>query len=218
MKKIYNLNENDLKNLDLKNDWDYRVEKYFGTKVPEIEFSFIKENILDTVMNDIEKFFQNKTGIVSSDYTLTCESLIDECVVYINIILDTGIESYTYCKTLESLLNVTDVSFDYLQYFDKQTSNFTEKGITVYDFEKEFFQVWSFLPIHSSSIKNYSVNINIFNETGWDGTLDVSLYNGNIVTLRPVVKQEQNIENLESGYMKTIIDFVNKIKLGNIKD
>lgn len=63
MKKIYNLNENDVKNLDLKNDWDYRVEKIFGVEVPKIEFSFIKENILDTVMNDIEIMFQNTEGI-----------------------------------------------------------------------------------------------------------------------------------------------------------
>ena len=82
MKKIYNLNENDVKNLDLKNDWDYRVEKYFGIKVPEIEFSFIKENILDSVMNDIEAMFQNTEGIVSDDYILTCESAVKENILY----------------------------------------------------------------------------------------------------------------------------------------
>lgn len=78
MKKIYNLNENDVKNLDLKNDWDYRVEKTFGVEVPEIDFSFIKENILDSVMNDIEVMFQNTEGIISDDYILTCESEVKE--------------------------------------------------------------------------------------------------------------------------------------------
>lgn len=218
MKKIYKLNESDITEVDLSGEYDFLFEKAFNIEIPKPTFNSIKENIIDVIMSDIEKFFQNKTGIVSSDYTLICESLIDECVVYINVILDTGIESYTYCKTLKSLLNVTDVSFDYLQYFDKQTSNFTEKGIVISDFDKEFFKVWSFLPIHSPSVGNFSVNINIFNESGWDGTLDVSLYNGNIVTLRPVIKQEQNIENLESGYIKTIFDFVNKIKLGNITE
>ena len=218
MKKIYNLNENDVKNLDLKNDWDYRVEKYFGIKVPEIEFSSIKENILDTVMNDIEVMFQNTEGIVSDDYILTCESGVKENIVYINLILDTGIEKYSYSKPLIDFVDFRNTSSEFLSFFKNLISNFTEKGIVISDFGKEFFLVWSFLPIHSPSVGNYSVNINIFTETGWDGTLDVSLYNGNIVTLRPVIKQEQNIENLESGYIKTIIDFVNKIKLGNITE
>lgn len=81
MKKIYNLDDNDINNLDLKNDWDYRVEKAFGVEVPEIEFNFIKENILDGIMNDIEVMFQNTNGIVSDDYILTCESAIKENIV-----------------------------------------------------------------------------------------------------------------------------------------
>ena len=218
MKKIYNLNENDVKNLDLKNDWDYRVEKIFGVEVPKIEFSFIKENILDSVMNDIENMFQNTEGIISDDYILTCESAIKENIVYINIILDTGIEKYSYSKPLTDFVDFKNTSSEFLKFFKSLIVNFTEKGIVTSDFEKDFFTIWSFLPIHSPTVGNFSVNINIFNENGWDGTLDVSLYNGNIVTLRPVIKQVQNVENLESGYIKTIIDFVNKIKLGNITE
>lgn len=218
MKKIYKLNESDIVEADLSGEYDFLFEKAFNIEIPKPTFNSIKENIIDVIMSDIEKFFQNKTGIVSDNYTLTCESLIDECVAYINIILDTGIESYTYCKTLKSLLNVTDVSFDYLQYFDKQTSNFTEKGIVTSDFEKDFFTIWSFLPIHSSSIKNYSVDINIFTENEWDGTLAVSLYGENIITLKVITKQTQNSENLQVGYIEPMVDFIRKIKFNNLKD
>lgn len=216
MKKIYNLNDEDLMKVDLKTDWDYRVEKTFGVEVPKIEFSFIKENILDSIMNDIEDMFQNTEGIISDDYILICESAVKENIVYINIILDTGIEKYSYSKPLIDFVDFKNTSSEFLKFFKSLIVNFTEKGIVISDFDKEFFKVWSFLPIHSPSIKNYSVDVNILNESGWDGTLNVSLYDGNIVTLRPVIKQVPNVENLESGYIETILDFVNKIKFGNI--
>lgn len=218
MKKIYNLNENDVKNLDLKNDWDYRVEKTFGVEVPEIDFSFIKENILDSVMNDIEVMFQNTEGIISDDYILTCESEVKENRLYINLILDTGIEKYNYSKPLIDFIDFKNTSSEFLKFFKSLIVNFTKKGIVTSDFDKDFFKVWSFLPIHSPSIKNYSVDVNILNESGWDETLNVSLYDGNIITLKVVTKQKQNSENLQAGYIEPIVDFIGKIKFNNLKD
>lgn len=218
MKKIYNLNDEDLMKVDLKTDWDYRVEKTFGVEVPKIEFSFIKENILDSIMNDIEDMFQNTEGIVSNDYILTCESAVKENRLYINIILDTGIEKYSYSKPLIDFIDFRSTYSEFLSFFENLISNFTKKGILISDFDKEFFKVWSFLPIHSSSIKNYSVDVNILNESRWDGTLNVSLYDGNIVTLKVVTKQKQNSENFQVGYIEPIVDFIGKIKFNNLKD
>lgn len=140
MKKIYNLNDNDINNLDLKNDWDYLVEKAFGVEVPKIEFNFIKENILYGIMNEIEVMFQNTEGIISDDYILTCEPAIKENIVYINIILDTGIEKYSYSKPLIDFIDFRSTSSEFLKFFKSLIVNFTEKGIMISDFDKEFFE------------------------------------------------------------------------------
>ena len=71
MKKIYKLNESDIVEADLSGEYDFLFEKAFNIEIPKPTFNSIKENIIDVIMSDIEKFFQNKTETISDNYTLT---------------------------------------------------------------------------------------------------------------------------------------------------